>query len=82
MLEFGTDSVIVLIEWIQMGQHENDVHVVYSIDATPPVNVVFIKSSSAQLQVSYNTQYNVSIIASLCGRSNATTMIILNFGEF
>ena len=80
VLEFGTDNIIILVEWIQSRHHEN--HTAYSIDAMPQVTVAFIKSTSAQLQISYNTQYNVSITAFLCGHSNATTMIMLEFGEF
>ena len=31
--------------------------------------------------VSYNTVYNVSITATLCGQNGATTIVILNYGK-
>ena len=38
-------------------------------------------NTSVQLQLSYNTYYNVSVTAILCGQRNATTIVSLDFGE-
>ena len=40
-----------------------------------------MNSKSAKLQISYNTQYNVSITATLCGLGNTTMTVTLHFGE-
>ena len=83
-LEFRTNSIVVLIEWIQSRHHRYDT--TYSVNAIPwdlVHNIITLTSStSAQLQLSYNTNYNVSIIATLCGQRNATTIVSLYFGEY
>ena len=74
MVEYRADSLIVLIDWTIIRYEEHITS--FTIDATPEVvNVVSVDRMSAQLQISYNTQYNVSIIATLCGISNITTEV-------
>ena len=86
VLEFRRNSVIVLIEWIQSQRHRHDT--TYSVDVVPHDlvlvhNIITLNSSmSAQLQLSYNTSYNVSITAAtLCVLWNATKIVSLDFGE-
>ena len=81
MVEYREDSLIVLINWTIIHYEEHITSL--NIDATPEVvNVVpHVDRMSAELQITYNTQYNVSIIATLCGISNITTTVKLKFGE-
>ena len=83
ILEFRTDIIIVLFDWNQSQHHRN--HISYHVDVIPQHlvhNMITLTSSaSAQLQLSYNTYYNVSITAILCGQRNATIIVSLDFGE-
>ena len=72
---FGTNSVIVTLEWIQ----ESDV--TYNVSIFPQVPVEILRGSSVQLPLLYNTDYNVRVIATVCGQNNATTTILLSYGE-
>ena len=80
VLEFGTENVAIVINWIQ-SEHYGRNNIAYTVDAMPQVMVILINTTSAHLQVSYNTQYTVSITATLCGLINATNIVALNFGE-
>ena len=85
VLEFRRNSIVVLIEWIQSQRHGHDTTYNINVEAFPQdlVNniITITNTTSAQLQLSYNTHYNVSITATLCGQWNATTIISLDFGE-
>ena len=79
MLEFGINSVVISIDWIQSQNHGNNndnIIIAYSITAVPQVIVMFNNTTSAQLQL-------IGITATLCGFSNATTIYIvtLHYGE-
>jgi hypothetical protein len=79
VLEFGINSIVMFITWTQSRNFNNNI--AYFITAIPQVIVMFINTTSAQLRVSYNTQYAISITATLCGLSNATTIVTLHYGE-
>ena len=51
----------------------------YSIDIHPSVAIEFIGLNSAEIEMAYNTEHNVSVISSLCGR-NKTNFMILHYG--
>ena len=72
--EFEADGVRVTLEWT----HTNGVS--YAIRVDPEVNVSYSWRQSAQLVVPYNTKYNISVVASLCGNSRAV-FIIINYGK-
>ena len=78
VLEFRKDSVIIGFEWIEA--HRNGVS--YTIDTVPPSNNItyYHAGTSVQLQISYNTIYNVSVKSS-CGQNDTVTFIILNYSE-
>ena len=78
MVEFGTDSVAVVLEWIQALEDG----ISHSVDIIPQVNITSLTNTSIQLQVLYNIFYNVSVMFSLCGQTNTTTSVTLNFSEF
>jgi hypothetical protein len=79
VVEFGKDSIIISFEWIEA--HKNGVS--YIIDTVPPSNNITYYHAGArvQLQISYNTVYNVSV-KPLCGQSDTVTFITLNYSEF
>ena len=45
------------------------------------VTIAVISNTRANLSVPYNTPYNVSIVAGVCGQRNSTTYIELNYGK-
>ena len=76
--EFGDNDVTVTFQWT----HGDGVS--YALDVIPPANhnITFLEASaSVQIQVLYNTAYNVSLKSSLCGQINASTSFLLNFSE-
>jgi hypothetical protein len=79
VLENGMESIAALLEWSPERPGNTTVYTVVMVPQ--PKNIAFIESTTVQLQLSYNTQYNVSITATLCGLSNATTIITLHYGE-
>ena len=75
--QFEKEHVSVLLEWSKMNGG-----VIFNVCTTPQVIESFAHGSSIsyRLNVSYNTQYNVSIVATLCGQSHIT-ITELNYGE-
>ena len=71
---FETNSITVLLEWT----HKNGAS--YSVSIHPEVAVNYTGQNSAQLSLSYNFKYNISITASLCGR-NSTSFHTLNHSK-
>ena len=43
---------------------------------------VNIGNNRANLILSYNTPYNVSVVAEVCGQRNATKSLKLNYGRY
>ena len=71
MTKFGNDNITVTLEWSQFSGET------YSVATVPePVHMSFIMSNSVQLVLRYNTQYNLTVIATLCGHRNATTNLM------
>ena len=68
------DNVLVMLDWAPVDG------VSYNVTTCPSVPVVFNENTIIQLMLHYNTQYNVSILVSLCGQS-LTVNRDLNFGE-
>jgi hypothetical protein len=68
--DFQMNFVAVTLEWVA----NNGVsHVVY---VTPERAINYTGKSSAQLSLSYNIEYNVSVVASLCGTAQAVSSVI------
>lgn len=72
--QLEADRVRVALEWT----HKNGV--TYAVSVDPEVNVSYTWKNSAQLSVSYNTKYNISVVASLCGK-NRTVFTTINYGK-
>ena len=73
--EYLTDNVTVTVEWTQQ------VYATYNVTVVPLVPIVFTGSTSCQLTIPYNTEYNLTIEAAAPCRSNATAFIRLNYGK-
>ena len=73
------DHLTVLIEWMA------EKGVTYNIRSESLREMcaknVSVTTSGAQITVSYNTFYNVSVEATLCGQMNVSTVEIY-YGEF
>ena len=70
-----SDDVTVTLQW------PREPGAVYSVSVspeTPHIKVTNAITITINLTVSYNTQYNVSIVSNLCG---VTTTKVLNYGE-
>ena len=79
------DGVIVILEWTQ----ENNSYYSYNVSVIPyPVSTLNPEGMRAQLNVSYNVRYNVSVVATPiinCGQGNDNTVtasIELHYGEY
>ena len=65
------------MKWTQL----KDAAAVYTVRVSPPVSMMFTGSTSRQLTILYNTEYNLSVVAVIPCRANATAFIELNYGE-
>ena len=75
--EYQADNVTVTITWAPAELIDD---VTFSTKVSPLVPIMSIGSTSRQLIISYNTEYNLSVVAvALCG--NATASKMLNYGE-
>ena len=74
-IHFGNDNFKVALEWPQfIGE-------TYTVATVPEaVHARFTTNTSVQLVMLYNTQYNVSITATLCGHRSAITTI--HYGNY
>ena len=65
-----SDSIRVALEWTQ----ENESLYSYNVSVTPQVASILTERIGLQLNVSYNTLYNVRIlVTSYCGQKSVTT---------
>jgi hypothetical protein len=72
MTHFGADNFTVTLEWYQFSGGET-----YSVATVPEsVHLISTMNRSIQLVLLYNTQYNVTVTATLCGHRNATNLVI------
>ena len=51
----------------------------YTFGVSPPVPVMFTGETSRQLTISYNTEYNLSVVAVAPCRASGTTFMQLNY---
>ena len=58
-------------------------YVSYNISTGPEIDaaVTLISNTRANLTLSYNTQYNVSVVADLCGHQSTTLIDEIHYGE-
>ena len=75
--EYEVDNITVIVEWTQQAI----LGAVYTVRVSPPVSIMFTGSTSHQLTISYNTEYNLSVETTAPCRANATAFIGLSYGE-
>ena len=75
--EYKADNITVIVEWTQQ------VAATYTVSVIPLALINFTGSTSRQLTISYNTEYNFSVEATVTApcRVTATAFIILHYGE-
>ena len=71
MILFGNDNFTVTLEWSQISGET------YTVATTPePEHTNFTKSTTVQMVMLYNIQYNVNVTAILCGHRNTANLNI------
>ena len=81
---FGVEAVTINMQWAQ-EIHPEGYFVSYSVNVLPVIDVTITMINNtrlaANLILSYNTPYSVSVVADLCGQSNVTTLTEIIYGE-
>jgi N6-adenosine-specific RNA methylase IME4 len=68
--------VIVILEWNQRDFYS------YNISVTPQLEYILADNARIQMNISYNTFYNVNIVAlPPCGRNSSPDFIVLHYGK-
>ena len=74
---FGNDDVTLTL------MLRRAVGVSYTITTIPHAQIMYSNvNASARLLLSYNTEYNISIVASVQGQCNKSKIITLKYGEY
>ena len=74
--QFRNDTITIYIEWTVEENYDT-----INPNVSPQVTIDASNGTSAQLILSYNTLYNVSVTATLCGRSLSSSATELFYGE-
>ena len=75
LVNFTRDTITVVLEWTPLDK------VSYSITLVPDATTQGVVNGTIQLSLAYNRLYNFSIVATLCGRASAPTIIRLKYGK-
>ena len=75
--EFGVDNVTVFLQWTE---ELNNPLVTYHV-TVEPIAHINTGNGRANVTLLYNTPYKVSVVADFCGRRNATTTLLNNYGN-
>ena len=76
--QFESDYIAVTLQWTPYnGVIYNATIIEHGSQEAP---IIFIKNATAHLNVTYNTFYNVSVVATRCGK-NSTNITQLHYGE-
>ena len=87
--DFGMDNITISLEWqSKLTQELNDTFeylISYNVNVYPSINtrISVIDATRANLTISYNVHYNVSIFAVFCDQTNTkrSTIYELIYGE-
>ena len=83
--QFLTDGITVALEWTLLNSQDYYQQLLSNISVSinpQPKNVMFTGDMRVQLELSYNTLYNVSVTQhSTCQQLNQTKIIELNFSK-
>ena len=78
---FDEEYVEVMLKRVPDGRLSLLDYSIYSASATPDLDVWFIETKTSKLRVTYNTNYNLSVVVVLCDHVVATAHLDLHFGE-
>ena len=75
--EYKADNnITVTVEWAQQEG------ITFSARVSPSASLIIDGSTRCQLTISYNTEYNFSVVAvTACGNTTASITLIINYGE-
>ena len=74
--KYSAEIVTVTVEWIQQ------LGAMYNASVLPPAPLMFNGTSSVQLVLEYNTEYNLSVVAvSPCTNVTGFATATLNYGK-
>ena len=74
---FEDDGIKVFLEWMA----ESSAGVTYNVSIIPQVPITKVSGASAELKVSYNTSYHLTVLATLCEQNSANLTLEVHFGE-
>ena len=76
---FEVDNVTVTVEWAPAQQDG----VMYTVNISPLVakRDIYVRGTRCQLTIPYNAVHNLSVIAAVPCRPNATAVITLHYGK-
>lgn len=77
--EYKADSVAVTLEWTQEGGVPYNISI---ISITPEVPIEYIGHTQVNLSLIYNTEYNVSVQATLTCQNQVPSHFQLFYGGF
>ena len=80
--DYQADNVTVTVKWAPAQQMDNNVItlITTTVTVSPMVPIIPTGNTSRELVISYNTEYNLSLVAvTACG--NAASTRKLNYGE-
>lgn len=75
MIRFGNDTFTVTLEWSHFSGE------MYSVVTVPEaMDITVTGNGNAQLVMLYNTEYNVTVTATLCGDRSASNFTTIHYG--
>ena len=72
---FNKNNATIILEWIQ------EIGVSYNVDVNPNPQESKLNGNTSQLTVLYNTTYNVTVVATLCGQNTTTAAIDITVNQ-
>ena len=76
--DYAADNVTVIVEWTK----QEDTRYTFEVSPPGPVPVMFSGSNLLQLTISYNTEYNLSVLAAAPCKEKVTAFIKLNYSKY
>ena len=74
--EYSADNITVTVEWAKLAG------ISYNVRVSPSVPMTYNGSTSLQLLLQYNTEYNLSVVADApCGDNATAAVVTLHYGE-
>lgn len=80
---FETERVIIGLYWIQQPDESLVSYRVHAVASSTNItySAPVVDNRKANLSLTYNTPYTVSVVADFCGERNSTTLIEVKYRE-